>query len=1718
MSNLIAPVSPIPGLNPDPNNNGSRRWVGETSERIPPSEGDVPSLPGVSKPVLGGTGVPVPSGNGGSLNGYAIVASTSHFVAEHQGEINTGLLIGGTALLALAVPYVAIPLMAEAGVASLSASAAGAAALGFGGVVLGSGAFVSAEAATNDVLANRSDPLLLDLNGDGVKTSGFADGIFFDHDNNGFAEWSTWVSREDGMLALDFNNNGIIDNGSEIFGSGTALSNGAYAANGYAALEQYDTNSDRVINNQDQIFSRLQVLKGDGTLMNLAQAGIIAINLTNNATNTIDANGNTQTAAGTFVKANMTTGQMGDFNLLINTAISNPQAHVTVPSEVASLPDMMGSGNVYDLQQAMTMDATGALKGLVNNLIVSTDAVAQNALLDKILAAWTGVAIPTAAPTGLMRSEHLDILEKFEGRNFNQQENASPNSISAALLSQDYYEKTESLYGKLMAQSQLKDYFAQITWAKDSNDNYSLNLNGVIDKIETLAATNSSAAMKVAADFSRSLIGLKWATVSNYMDFYQEMGNLGTNFKLAIDTAGKQVIMGTSGSNALGSDEAIGSFTRDTHPYYLDGGAGNDELRGSYSHDVLVGGTGNDVLQGYDGNDVYRFNIGDGKDLIIEGNQFVKNWDGGFDTVWFGNGITANTVSFSVNGTDLVIRLQGTADSITVQNQFVDARIGNHIENFVFGNGTSVSYTNAELLQRLSVQGTTDTDNLVGSQYAETISGNAGNDSLYGLNGNDTLAGGVGYDTLDGGEGNDTYVFASGDGQDRISDGEFDGGNDTLKLTNLNRSNVTFTGSGVDLLVKVNGGSDQVLIQNMLNQNTLGRWVENIVFADGSTLNRTQLLSQLQTVGTSSDDTLYGSVLAETITGQNGNDQLFGNDGNDTLTGGLGNDSLYGGNGNDLYTFVKGDGKDVIADNTGSNVIQFGSGIAKANLVFTSDNAGGVIISLTNATDTLSVFDTISNDNFSIRFNDGTTMTAAQIESSLRASTVGGPVANDTLYGTTGNNSLSGGNGNDVIYGYEGQDTLDGGNGTDTLYGNQGNDVLQGGSGNDSLYANDGNDTLTGGLGNDYLNGGVGNNLYQFNAGDGQDTILDENGTDTLQFGAGLTSTNAIFSADINGQLLVSFAGRSESVSIQDVWSPSYTTRGIETLRFGDNVTMTLSQIAAKLQVLGDGDNNSLYGSNLAESISGGEGNDNLNGYAGNDSLYGGNGNDTLYGNVGNDVLLGGNGTDTIYGNEGTDTIQGGAGTDWLYGGTGNTTYLFNIGDGNDTIQDDNGSDTVQFGSGLNSSNAIFSADINGRLTIGFDGTSETITIQDIWSPSYTTRGIETFRFGDNVTLTLNDIAAKLQLIGSASNDYLYGSNLSESISGGDGQDVLGGYVGNDTIDGGNGNDTVYGNEGNDVILGGNGNDTIYSHDGNDTIQGGVGTDWLYGGNGNDTYLFNLGDGEDSIQDDNGTDVVRFGGDLNSTNAIFSANTSGDLMVRFEGRSENLTIQGVWNTSSPTRAVETLTFGDNVSLSLNQIASQLQVIGDGNNNSLSGSSLAERLLGGDGNDNLNAYAGNDSLYGGSGNDYLYANEGDDLLVGGNGLDFLYGHAGNDTYQFGLGAGEDYVSDSAGTDTLLFDNSATASNILFFQDVSGNLQVGYTNSNSDWVTIQNQGNAANAIEQFTLSNGEFMTAAEVDTLLNEMDAYAAAHNINLANLNDVRNDANLVAMIQDGWHG
>jgi Ca2+-binding RTX toxin-like protein len=319
-----------------------------------------------------------------------------------------------------------------------------------------------------------------------------------------------------------------------------------------------------------------------------------------------------------------------------------------------------------------------------------------------------------------------------------------------------------------------------------------------------------------------------------------------------------------------------------------------------------------------------------------------------------------------------------------------------------------------------------------------------------------------------------------------------------------------------------------------------------------------------------------------------------------------------------------------------------------------------------------------------------------------------------------------------------------------------------------------------------------------------------------------------------------------------------------------------------------------IYGTETSDSLSGGAGNDTLYGYGGDDRLDsyegsdvldGGTGNDTLNSSGGDDLLDGGDGSDVLDGGSGNDTLDGGVGNDMLRGAGGNDVYLFGRGSGQDTILESNATtgnvDTVRFADGVSPANVSYWRD-QDHLYFKINGTDDTLCVQSF----YTAYGyqIEEVVFADGTVWKAADLKAGA---------VFYGTDASDNLSGGAGDDILIGYGGNDTLDGGNdsdGNDVLYGGTGNDILSGRGGNDWLDGGDGsdvldgggtgNDTLNGGADNDSLYGSSGNNT--FDGGAGNDILQDGGGNDVYLFGRGSGQDTILESNATTGNVdTVRF---------------------------------------------------------------------------------------------------------------------------------------------------------------------------------------------------------------------------------------------
>ena len=164
-------------------------------------------------------------------------------------------------------------------------------------------------------------PLVLDLKGDGIKTSDLSDGAQFDLNNDGKKDLTGWTTEgsDDAFLALDLNHNQIIDNGGELFGDNTLLKDGRKAKNGFEALAQYDTNKDQKIDQKDKIWTDLTLwldtnhngISEQNELTHIKDSQVEEIHLEYNYLNKVD-HGNLLRECSSFKNKDGSTGSIID--------------------------------------------------------------------------------------------------------------------------------------------------------------------------------------------------------------------------------------------------------------------------------------------------------------------------------------------------------------------------------------------------------------------------------------------------------------------------------------------------------------------------------------------------------------------------------------------------------------------------------------------------------------------------------------------------------------------------------------------------------------------------------------------------------------------------------------------------------------------------------------------------------------------------------------------------------------------------------------------------------------------------------------------------------------------------------------------------------------------------------------------------------------------------------------------------------------------------------------------------------------------------------------------------------------------------------------------------------------------------------------------------------------------------------------------------------------
>lgn len=500
-------------------------------------------------------------------------------------------------------------------------------------------AYLSAGTAVRYV----ADPLVFDLDRDGFETLETEDGVYFDENNTGLKEKTEWVAADDGLLALDVNNDGVINDGSELFGTSTVLADGTLAESGFEALAQYDENQDGMIDEKDSIFSKLLVwqdknsdgISGQDELHTMEDLGVTSISL-----QYAQDNGR-NTAAVEFENGQAT--KVGEFFFDAQLYNSVEKEDVEISEEIKKLPNVQAIGNVASLHTLMQQDETGQLKEYVNRFAQAATGSEREEALTRILYFITGAEETADKSRGNeFDAKKLTVIEQFMGRDFVGTQGSNPVNTAATILEGVYNDIFEMYYNLLNSETFLKDYLNKTYWITDENGKKYLDTT-IFDAYVLCCMDEDMDMTEAVAEMGRYILLMNPDNRDNYGDYLQTYADREEYLAAIAAHSGNSVLIGTGENNTLNSG---------SEDSYLMGLGGNDTLRGGNGDDYLYGGEGDDTLSGNGGDDIL---YGEEGDDTLNGGDGVDHLYGGTgnDTLYGGSGADTYYIG-AEDGNDII--------------------------------------------------------------------------------------------------------------------------------------------------------------------------------------------------------------------------------------------------------------------------------------------------------------------------------------------------------------------------------------------------------------------------------------------------------------------------------------------------------------------------------------------------------------------------------------------------------------------------------------------------------------------------------------------------------------------------------------------------------------------------------------------------------------------------------------------------------------------------------------------------------------------------------------------------------------------------------------------------------------------------------------------------------------------------------------------------------
>lgn len=724
------------------------------------------------------------------------------------------------------------------------------------------------------------------------------------------------------------------------------------------------------------------------------------------------------------------------------------------------------------------------------------------------------------------------------------------------------------------------------------------------------------------------------------------------------------------------------------------------------------------LLDGYDGDDRFE---GDNRPGVLEMVRYLSAPSGvvvkleeGYALDGYGDRDTLIAIN-GVRGSPYDDTLIGGGTALSGSGRSFEVFEGMAGDDLLDGNGTefaraeysqSPAAVNVNLQTGTASDGWGGTDTLVninlvrGSRFGDTLTGDDADNQLEGMGDNDTINGGGGSDmavflaatgavtadlqagtasgagigtdtlisieSLRGGDFNDTL---SGDGNDNVLDGRM--GNDTLDGRSGHDS-VTYASAPVAVTV------------NLATATASDGWgtTDTLVAIEGAT-------------GSLFADNIAGDGGDNTLRGWGGDDTLAAGNGKDTLEGGLGNDSLDGGAGDDYFddadgsnTLSGGDGDDyfTVAVSVGGATTAtggagsdfyfldpgspaLGSGSSGQSYVITDFETGGggdelYVVSFLALATTYAGGDPVAAGFLRLMQSGADTLLQADRDGAaggaydwttivtLQNVDAGSITDNNlpgVIFGTDDDDELEGGDDDDVIFGEGGDDTCSGGDGDDTLNGGPGNDTLDGGNGTDTADYATAVGAVTVDLDSGTASGADGSDtliaIENVRGGAFGDTLVGNSGENALDGGGG---ADTLSGGAANDLYYVDNALDVVTEIPNEISLASGLAAPLDQAVLDGFIDTVVAAINYSLENVAYVENVTLAAVSAATSATGNELDNVLTGNALDNTLTGSGGNDTLDGGAGLDVaIFDGNRASYTIGAGGTG-VSGPDGTDTL--------------------------------------------------------------------------------------------------------------------------------------------------------------------------------------------------------------------------------------------------------------------------------------------------------------------------------------------------------------------------------------------------------------------------------------------------------------------------------------